>query len=94
MKILKKMFDINISNLATKFYLSANSKLVTKINTAFDEIRINPFYGKNIKKLRGGLEGLYRYRIGNIRIVYSIEETIKIVAVAWIGNRKDAYRRD
>lgn len=85
------MFDINLSNQAAKFYLSANNKLVSKINIAFDEIRINPFFGNNIKKLRGGLEGLYRYRVGDIRIVYSIESAIKIVSVTWIGKRKDAY---
>ena len=85
------MFDINLSNQAAKFYVSANNKLASKLNSAFEVLRENPFYGNNIKKLRGGLEGLHRYRIGDIRIVYSVEETIKIVSVSWIGKRKDAY---
>lgn len=76
------MFDIKLSNQAAKFYLSANNKLSSKINVAFDEIRTNPFFGNNIKKLRGELQGLYRYRIGDIRIVYAVEETIRIVAVS------------
>jgi mRNA interferase RelE/StbE len=47
--------------------------------------------GNNIKKLRGALSGLYRYRIGDYRIVYSVESKIRIISVVWIGKRKDAY---
>ena len=85
------MFELILSDLASNFYHSANDKLAVKLNLVFKSISENPYYGPNIKKLRGKLEGLYRYRLGNLRIVYSIEKEIKIVSIVWIGKRKDAY---
>ena len=86
------MFEIRLSNNASKFYLSANEKLAARINNALNELTINPYYGKNIKKLRGVFEGLFRYRLADFRIVYSVGETIRIVSIVWIGKRKDAYK--
>jgi mRNA interferase RelE/StbE len=37
-------------------------------------LKKNPYSGKNIKKLKGEFEGVYRYRIGDIRIFYKINE--------------------
>lgn len=34
----------------------------------------------------------YRVRQGNYRIVYSIEDTILIVTIVKVGDRKDVYR--
>ena len=34
----------------------------------------------------------YRVRQGNYRIVYSIEDTILVVTVVKVGDRKDVYR--
>ncbi|MFC2129806.1 type II toxin-antitoxin system RelE/ParE family toxin [Bacteroidota bacterium] len=85
------MFEIALTNKAKKIYESVDNKNAKKINTAFDDISKSPFSGKNIKRLKGKLEGLYRYRTGNWRIVYSIEKEVRIVSIIWIGKRKDAY---
>jgi mRNA interferase RelE/StbE len=43
-----------------------DKKLYSKIeNFVYPQLRENPFYGTNIKKLKDNLEGYYRYRIGN-----------------------------
>jgi mRNA interferase RelE/StbE len=42
------------------------------------------------KKLAGG-DGLYRVRVGNHRIVYSIDDDGRRVIVARIFDRKDGY---
>ena len=31
-------------------------------------LRLNPFFGPNIKKLKGELKDIYRYRIGDYRL--------------------------
>lgn len=87
------MFEIILSSNAQKFYQSCNNQLAGKLNDAFDNLSIQPFYGKNIKKLKGSFEGLYRYRVGDNRIVYSIEKEIRIVSIVWIGKRKEAYKK-
>ena len=42
------------------------------------------------KKLAGN--NLYRIRQGNFRVVYEIQDTILIVSVVKIGDRKEIYR--
>jgi mRNA interferase RelE/StbE len=52
-------------------------------------LAVDPYQGK---ALAGSFKGLYRYRIGDYRIVYSIEEDRLVVFVLRIRHRKDAYR--
>jgi len=54
-------------------------------------LRENPYYGSNIKKLKGEFKDLYRYRIGNFRLFYKISEEVVIVFIVDIEDRKDAY---
>jgi len=49
----------------------------------------NPQEGK---PLTGVYKGLWKYRIGNYRIVYSIEKERLVVFVLRIRHRKDVYR--
>jgi mRNA interferase RelE/StbE len=44
------------------------------------------------KKLKDMLEH-YRIRQGDYRIVYTVEDEIRIVAIIHVGHRKDVYRR-
>jgi mRNA interferase RelE/StbE len=44
------------------------------------------------KKLEGPGER-YRIRQGDYRILYSIDDAIRIVAIIKVGHRKDVYRR-
>jgi len=56
---------------------------------AIDEIIANPFSGV---KLRGELEGLWRWRIGEYRIIYLIDDSSKLAVFLDIGPRKSIYR--
>ncbi len=47
--------------------------------------------GTDIKRLKG--YDLYRMRVGNIRIIYSIMEEIKVINIENIDNRGDIYKR-
>ena len=59
-----------------------DKKLYLKIkNFVYPQLRENPFYGTNIKKLKDNLEGYYRYRIGNYRLFYLIEDDKLLIAV-------------
>jgi len=55
-------------------------------------LRENPFFGPNIKKLKGNLRDLYRFRIGEYRLFYKIEENTVMVFIITVEKRKDAYR--
>jgi len=69
-----------------------DKKLYSKIeNFVYPQLRVNPFYGTNIKKLKDDLEGYYRYRIGNYRLFYLIENDKLIIAVVDFKHRQHAY---
>jgi len=68
-------------------------KIYKKISDyVYPQLRENPFFGTNIKKLKGEFEGLYRYRVGKYRIFYKIENDKILVIVLDIDDRKDAYK--
>jgi len=65
-----------------------------KINQyVYPQIRQNPAYGKNKKKLRRYKPETWRYRIGKFRLFYSIDTDEKIIYVLSVDLRKDAYRK-
>jgi mRNA interferase RelE/StbE len=43
------------------------------------------------KSLVNDLAGLWRYRIGNTRIIARLEDDVLLVMVVKIGNRRDVY---
>jgi mRNA interferase RelE/StbE len=87
------MYEIELSRKAAKFYQKADTATVRRFHAAFDRLAEDPFNHNNIKPLSGELQGSYRLRIGNIRIIYSINDTIKIVYIEVIGFRGDVYKR-
>jgi mRNA interferase RelE/StbE len=45
-----------------------------------------------VEHLAGG-DDLYRIRVGDYRVVYSIEGDVLLVLVVRVGHRRDIYRR-
>ncbi len=68
-------------------------KLYKKIEEyVYPMLRRNPYFGPNIKRLKGKLSGLYRYRIGDYRLFYEINNDKIIVFIIDIADRKNAYK--
>ncbi|MBX2971479.1 MAG: type II toxin-antitoxin system RelE/ParE family toxin [Flavobacteriales bacterium] len=44
------------------------------------------------KKLKGSRSILWRIRVGNYRIIYAINDDVRIVEVREVGDRKEVYR--
>ena len=80
-----KEFQKNIKRFDTKIY--------TKIKKiVYPQLKKNPFYGTNIKKLKADFEGVYRYRIGNYRLFYIIDNDKVIIIVTTIFHRQNSYK--
>ena len=56
------------------------------------QIKLEPLFGKNIKKLKGYVPDTWRYRIGKFRIFYTLDQEKDIIYILTIDHRKDAYR--
>ncbi|MEA3353943.1 MAG: type II toxin-antitoxin system RelE/ParE family toxin [Campylobacterota bacterium] len=88
------MSDFQIAETKTfeKVKKQIDINLYTKIkNIVYPQLRSNPFYGNNIKKLKGEFEGYYRYRVGNYRLFYLIENEKVLVAIVDFKHRQNAY---
>ncbi len=59
----------------------------------YPQLRENPYFGKNIRKLRDYKPETWRYRIGGYRFFYEIDDKKKLVFMIAIDSREDAYRR-
>jgi len=58
----------------------------------YPQIKIEPFLGRSIKKLRDYDPPIWRYRIGKFRVFYFINSKEKIVYILSVDLRKDAYK--
>lgn len=56
------------------------------------EIINNPLEGIHIKKLKGRLEGKYRYHPGDLRIIYFVSLHNRTIYIEAIGPRGDVYK--
>ena len=55
------------------------------------QLKNEPHFGPNIKKLQSYHPETWRYRIGYYRLFYHIDEQKKVVAFLYLEHRKDAY---
>jgi len=61
-------------------------------SVVYPQLRKNPYFGSNIKKLKGKLAPYYRFRIGDYRLFYLIEADKVLVAVVDLKHRQNAYK--
>ena len=85
------MYKIIISESALKQLHRFPKPIVKKIQISVDKLTENP-RPLGVKKLKGNEEDLYRIRVGDYRVVYSIDDGIKIIDIRKIGHRNDIYR--
>lgn len=57
----------------------------------YPQLRKNPYFGKNIKKLRDYRPSTWRYRIGGYRLFYEINDTEKLVYMIAADTRGSSY---
>ncbi|MBI5893505.1 MAG: type II toxin-antitoxin system RelE/ParE family toxin, partial [Deltaproteobacteria bacterium] len=86
-----KIWKIILTKPAEKVYDKANKETQKRFDGGFEELEKNPLYGNSIKKLTGKLTGLYRYRIGDWRVIYRISKQKTIAEIIAILPRGDAY---
>jgi mRNA interferase RelE/StbE len=77
---------------SAKFYKRADTNLRKRINSALEIILQNPRYHIHIKKLHGDLSNMYRYRLGDIRIIYEIHADIETIRIKVIEQRGSTYK--
>jgi mRNA interferase RelE/StbE len=86
------MHKIILHRNAVKFYRKVNDTLKERVADAFDVIARNPNLDGHIKKLKGDLKHMHRFRMGDLRILYEIDDAQEIVRIKAIEWRGSAYK--
>jgi mRNA interferase RelE/StbE len=84
------MYTVTFKKSAEKEFEKLSANAIRRIAVAIDALAMNP-RPAGAKKLEGQKESLWRIRIGDYRVIYLIEDVIKIVEIRRIGHRKDIY---
>ena len=85
----KEAWEIILTRPAEKAYDRSDRTLKTRLESCFADFEKDPLYGPSIKPLVGKLKGLYRYRIGDLRVIYRLikeSKTVEIIAILLRGN--------
>lgn len=83
------MYNVFVHKPAAKKIDRLPRNLKGRILKLLDLLSKQPYLGK---RLRGELQGSFRLRLGDYRIIYDISESDKKVIVHAIGSRGDVYK--
>jgi mRNA interferase RelE/StbE len=71
---------------------SGMPKLFNKLHEfVYPQLRSNPVWGNNIRRLKGAHSDIWRYRIGAWRFFYKIDEKGRTVYMLAASHRSSAY---
>ena len=74
------MYRVDHFSQARTFYASADRPLAKKLARCFEHLERDPRRHNNIKALKGERAGSFRYRVGDWRVIYGMDEPQKLVS--------------
>lgn len=80
-------YKIEFQKAALKFLKKQDKKTQERLLLAINQLP----EGTDIKKLQG--YEMYRMRVGNMRVLYTVDDFVMIISIENIDNRGDVYKR-
>ncbi|MBF0166597.1 MAG: type II toxin-antitoxin system RelE/ParE family toxin [Alphaproteobacteria bacterium] len=74
---------------AAKEFEALDGQMRRRVLKALQKLATDPFSSANVKALHGGG---YRIRVGDWRVLYSVQDDILLILVLKIAHRREAYR--
>jgi mRNA interferase RelE/StbE len=85
------VYKLVLKQSARKELDDLSDALFKKIDAALMSLKNKPRPFPQAKKLEGG--NGFRLRVGDYRIIYTVQEKEKVITIYRVRLRKDAYRR-
>jgi len=85
------MFKVALSKEALKYYTKVGKNTALRLDKSFITLETDPLQNSNSKLLKGMGE-TYHFRIGDLRIIYQVDITEKVVYILAILPRGQAYK--
>lgn len=86
----EQRFRVALSKEAFKYYQRVDTDTAARLDRCFASLEQNPFGRGDIKPLKG-IKGKYRYRVGQLRVIYEVSSEERVVKVLAILPRGEAY---
>ena len=83
-------YSIVVSRKVEKEIIGLPARVIKLIGNAIDKLAVDP-RPTGSKKIQGSDENLWRVRVGDYRIVYSIQDVLKIVEIKRVRHKRDVY---
>ena len=84
-------YTVIIENKAQKEFLKLSPPHGNSVNKAIEKLENVP-RPSGVKKLSGTKDG-YRVRVGDHRILYTIDDRRKVITIYRIRHRREVYRK-
>lgn len=84
-------YRIRFDGKVKKDLKSIRPQDVERIKSAIQDLSKNP-RPDGCTKLKGDKRDYYRIRVGNYRVVYSIEDEVLLILVVRVGHRREIYK--
>lgn len=91
---------IKFRKQAIKFIEKADPDTLNRIQeklsqllTTVEEQSLIPFTELDIKQMKGEWEGFYRLRVGNVRLIFTVDFSSGDIEVYAIGSRGNIYKK-
>ena len=86
------LYRIEFNKRVKKDFRSINPQDIQRIKTQIAQLSENP-RPVGYKNLKGQNNDYYRIRIGNYRVIYTIEDDVLLIVVIRVGHRKEIYNK-
>jgi mRNA interferase RelE/StbE len=83
-------YKLVIKKSAAKALEALPNKFVKPITSAILDLANTP-RPTGCKKLKGKQTDIWRIRVGNYRVLYEIDDEVRIIDILDVGHRKDIY---
>jgi mRNA interferase RelE/StbE len=83
-------YTVNFRRSAEKDLRKLDAKVQTRVLRAVEPLAQNP-RPDGCRKLQGSTDA-YRIRVGDYRVIYTVDDAVFVVAVEKVRHRREAYR--
>jgi mRNA interferase RelE/StbE len=85
------LYKIQWKKSAKKELKKLDKQVILRILQAVENLAEDPWQSAS-KKLVGS-DSIYRIRVGEYRIIYSLESSVLTIEIIKVGHRKEVYRK-
>ncbi|TCS71123.1 type II toxin-antitoxin system RelE family toxin [Effusibacillus lacus] len=84
------MYKVIFRKEVEKYIKKLDKPTRLRIRNAILDLAENPYLDINVKPLEGG-ENLFRKRVGDFRIIFSVENEQLVILIIKVSSRGDVY---